>query len=49
MPDEVAKLVENWHVTHLFDDVVPVLQKAGVSDERIDAIFVENPKRLFGG
>ncbi len=49
MPDEVAQLVENWHITHLFDDVVPVLKKAGISDERIDAIFTENPKRLFGG
>ena len=49
MPDEVVKLLENWHPTHLFEDVVPVLQKAGISNERIDAIFTENPKRLFGG
>jgi len=49
MPDEVVKLLENWHPTHLFDNVVPVLRKAGISNERIDAIFIENPKRLFGG
>jgi phosphotriesterase-related protein len=49
MPDEVVKLLENWHPTHLFDNVVPVLKKAGISDERVDAIFTENPKRLFGG
>lgn len=49
MPDEVVTLLENWHPTHLFENVVPVLQKAGISDERIDAIFTENPKRLFGG
>lgn len=49
MPDEVVKLLENWHPTHLFDNVVPVLKKAGISGERVDAIFTENPKRLFGG
>ena len=49
MPDEVVQLLENWHITHLFDNVVPVLKKAGIGDERIDAIFTENPKRLFGG
>jgi phosphotriesterase-related protein len=49
MPDEVVKLLENWHPTHLFENVVPMLQNAGISNERIDAIFTENPKRLFGG
>ena len=49
IPDEVVTLLENWHPTHLFENVVPVLQEAGISDERIDAIFTENPKRLFGG
>ena len=43
----VVKLLENWRITHLFGDVVPALRKAGVSEERIDAISVENPKRLF--
>jgi len=49
LPDAVAQLLEGWHITHLFDDVVPVLKKAGVTDERIDGIFMENPKRIFGG
>lgn len=48
-PDEIAKLVENWHPTHLFEDVVPVLKKANVTDQQIDAIFTDNPRRLFGG
>jgi phosphotriesterase-related protein len=47
MSDEIAGLLENWHITHLFENVVPVLQNAGISDERINAIFTENPKRLF--
>ncbi len=48
LPDAVAELLKGWHVTHLFDDIVPVLKKAGVTDEQIDGIFVENPRRVFG-
>jgi phosphotriesterase-related protein len=47
-PDAVAQLLEGWHITHLFEDVVPVLKRAGVTNERIDGIFVENPRRIFG-
>jgi len=49
LPDAVAELLANWHITHLFDNVVPVMKRAGVSDEQIDGIFIENPKRIFGG
>lgn len=48
MPDEVAELLGNWHITHLFDNVIPTLKEAGITDEQINTIFVENPKRLFG-
>ena len=48
-PDAVAPLLEGWHITHLFDDVVPVLNDAGVTDEIIDGIFVDKPRRIFGG
>ena len=48
LPDAVAELLSNWHITHLFDNVVPVLKEAGVTDEQIDGIFTENPKRIFG-
>jgi phosphotriesterase-related protein len=47
--DEVVKLLENWYPTHLFDNVVPVLQTAAISNGCIDAIFTVNPKRHFGG
>ncbi len=49
LPDTAAELLEGWHITHLFDDIVPVLKSAGVTDEQIDGIFIENPKRIFGG
>lgn len=47
-PEEAEELLVNWHITHLFDNVLPVLKKAGITDERLDGIFFENPKRLFG-
>ena len=49
IPDAVAELLAGWHITHIFDDVVPVLKNAGITDEQLDTTFVENPKRLFGG
>ncbi|NGQ97484.1 phosphotriesterase-related protein [Brevibacillus sp. SYP-B805] len=47
MPATVERLLSNWHVTHLFDNVIPVLQKAGIREEQLDRMFVENPRRLF--
>ena len=47
MSDEIAGLLQNWHITHLFENVVPVLKGAGISEDRIDAIFTQNPRRLF--
>lgn len=49
LPDAVAELLANWHIAHLFDNVVPIIKRAGISDEQIDGIFIENPKRIFGG
>jgi phosphotriesterase-related protein len=47
LPEEVAALLKNWHTTHIFDNIVPRLKKGGVSDEQIEQILVENPKKLF--
>jgi len=48
MPDVVLQILANWHPTHIFDNVVPVLQKAGITDDQLDILFVKNPQRLFG-
>ncbi len=47
MPDSVAQLLANWHPTHLFENIVPKLKQAGVTDQQIETIFVENPRNLF--
>ena len=47
LPPETAKLVENWKPTHVFRNIVPALKRAGVSEEKIRAMLVDNPRRYF--
>lgn len=49
LPDAVASILGNWHITHVFDNVIPYLKENGVTDEQVETILVENPRRLFGG
>ncbi len=39
--------VPNWHFRHISDDVLPALKEAGVSDDQIAMMTVENPRRVF--
>jgi phosphotriesterase-related protein len=48
LPPETAKLVENWKPTHVFQNILPALKRAGVSEEKIRAMLVDNPRRYFG-
>ena len=38
-----------WNYEHLFDDVLPALSSRGVTEEQINAMLVDNPRRYFGG
>jgi len=39
-------LVRDWSMTLVFEQVLPALQNEGVlSDEHVETIFVENPRR----
>lgn len=49
VPDAVRPIVENWHVTHVFDDVAPMLERANVPADVIESMFIDNPRRAFGG
>jgi phosphotriesterase-related protein len=44
-PDQLKK----WDPTHIFKNVLPALREAGVSEAKIEAMMVENPKRYFAG
>jgi len=40
-------LLPNWKPTHVFQNVIPALREAGISQAKIDAMLVENPKRFL--
>jgi phosphotriesterase-related protein len=47
--DEVKPLLANWRYDHIFKNIIPALKEAGVSQDKINGLMVENPRRLFGG
>jgi len=47
LPDDQVKLLLNWDYTNIFRNILPDLKKAGVSQDKIDALLVDNPRRLF--
>jgi phosphotriesterase-related protein len=49
VPEAALPLIANWHPTHLFKNVIPALAKGGVTEDQINTILVDNPRRLFAG
>lgn len=49
MPDIVQALLANWSYGHVFKDIIPALKQAGVSDDTVHTIMVDNPRRLLAG
>jgi phosphotriesterase-related protein len=39
------QVVPNWSMTFLFDEVIPYLTENGMTQEQLDQMMVENPKR----
>ncbi len=37
----------NWHFLHVVQDVIPALLERGVSQEQVDTMMRENPRRFF--
>jgi len=44
---QLARMIENWKPSHVFQNIVPALRKAGVAQPKIDAMLVGNPRRYF--
>src|SRR5215210_861765 len=42
------QMLPNWSMTFLFEQVIPELKERGMSDEQLDQMMVENPKRWLG-
>lgn len=41
------QVAPNWHYNHIHDDVLPALLEAGVTEEQITTMLVDNPRRYF--
>src|SRR4051794_6948150 len=37
----------NWNFTHISEDVLPMLRERGVTDEQLQTMLVDNPRRYF--
>jgi len=45
---QAAGAATNWSMTFLFEDIIPTLKDAGITDDQLDTMMVENPKRWLG-
>ncbi|WP_433286058.1 phosphotriesterase family protein [Pseudonocardia sp. CA-142604] len=45
VPD--ALRMPNWHYNHISKDVIPALKARGVTDEQLDEMLINNPRRIF--
>lgn len=43
----LSDILPNWRLTHIFENILPQLQHAGLSAADIDHILVDNPRRFF--
>ncbi|MEV4319464.1 phosphotriesterase-related protein [Actinocrispum sp. NPDC049592] len=46
-PGVREQIAPNWVFTHIQDDVLPALREAGVTEEQITTMLVDNPRRYF--
>lgn len=47
--DAAKPFLANWSYVHVFNNIIPALREAGVSEDKINTLMVKNPRRLFGG
>jgi phosphotriesterase-related protein len=40
--------VKGWSMTLVFDEVIPALREAGMADDQLQTMMVENPRRWLG-
>lgn len=46
-PESLNAIAPNWRMTHLFEHIFPELRRMGLSQEDLDLIVSENPRRYF--
>ncbi len=48
-PGKLPPQFESWYPDFLFKRLLPKMRAAGITDEQIRGILVDNPRRFFGG
>jgi phosphotriesterase-related protein len=46
-PELIKPAMPRWHFLHIPDDVIPALRTAGVSDDQLRTMTIDNPRRIF--
>lgn len=47
LPENRKRKLQNWTYTNIFRNILPALRAAGITEEQINQMMVENPRRLF--
>jgi phosphotriesterase-related protein len=47
VPPASLKMLPDWHFLHVLNDVVPALEERGVTEEQIEQMLINNPRRIF--
>lgn len=47
LPGELLSQLPQWNFNHIVDDVIPELQRRGVTQEQIDQMTLGNPRAIF--
>ncbi len=47
LSDQLRSYQPNWNFLHISQDVIPALRQAGVTEEQLDAMLIEAPRRLL--
>jgi phosphotriesterase-related protein len=40
-------ILPRWHYLHIHNDVIPALKQKGVTEEQLNTMLVDNPRRIF--
>jgi len=48
-PAMIATVAPNWQPLHFLRNIVPRLREAGLADDQIEMMTVDNPRRFFAG
>jgi len=43
----MIKNAPKWKITHISEDILPAMRKAGVTEDAIDTLLVKNPRDYF--